>query len=107
MAVGKAGLLHGTSSGKGTRKFHFWRLLMRGGITGGCRVYVAALMNPHRGIQAAVPACACAFLLGRVTFFATYSGCAGARALGFALTFYPTVLLLIWQLVLLAVSVAG
>lgn len=39
--------------------------------------------------------------------FATYSGCAGARALGFALTFYPTVLLLIWQLVLLAVSVSG
>ncbi|WP_242450506.1 GspH/FimT family protein, partial [Xanthomonas citri] len=33
LAVGKAGLLHGTSSGKGTRKFHFWRLLMRGGIT--------------------------------------------------------------------------
>ncbi|MBV6795384.1 ATP-binding protein, partial [Xanthomonas euvesicatoria] len=25
--------LHGTSSGKGTRKFHFWRLLMGGGIT--------------------------------------------------------------------------
>lgn len=69
-------------------------------------VYVAALMNPHRGIQAAVPACACAFLLGRLTLFATYSGGAGARALGFALTFYPTVLLLIWQLVLLAVSVA-
>ncbi|MGD5304866.1 hypothetical protein QUT15_17485, partial [Xanthomonas citri pv. citri] len=33
LAVGKAGLLHGTSSGKGTRKFHFWRLLMGGGIT--------------------------------------------------------------------------
>lgn len=31
-------------------------------------VYVAALMNPHRGIQAAVPACPCAFLLGRLTF---------------------------------------
>ncbi|WP_207104466.1 hypothetical protein, partial [Xanthomonas citri] len=36
LAVGKAGLLHGTSSGKGTRKFHFWRLLMRGGITFEC-----------------------------------------------------------------------
>ncbi|WP_217491944.1 hypothetical protein, partial [Xanthomonas euvesicatoria] len=33
LAVGKAGLLHGTSSGKGTRKFHFWRLLIGGGIT--------------------------------------------------------------------------
>ncbi|MBV6871291.1 hypothetical protein, partial [Xanthomonas euvesicatoria] len=25
--------LHGTSSGKGTRKFHFWRLLIGGEIT--------------------------------------------------------------------------
>ncbi|WP_238534687.1 hypothetical protein, partial [Xanthomonas phaseoli] len=33
LAVGKAGLLHGTSSRKDTRKFHFWRLLMGGGIT--------------------------------------------------------------------------
>ncbi|MBO9788020.1 MAPEG family protein [Xanthomonas phaseoli] len=70
-------------------------------------VYVAALLSTRPAIQAAVPACACAFLLGRLIFFATYSGGAGARALGFALTFYPTVLLLIWQLVLLAASVAG
>ncbi|MBV6778912.1 hypothetical protein KWH37_21205, partial [Xanthomonas campestris pv. carissae] len=27
--------LHGTSSGKGTRKFHFWRLLIGGEITVG------------------------------------------------------------------------
>ena len=33
LAVGEAGLLHGTSSEKGTRKFHFWRQLMGGGIT--------------------------------------------------------------------------
>ncbi|MFC3552456.1 SAM-dependent methyltransferase, partial [Lysobacter cavernae] len=31
--VGKAGLLHGTSSGKTTRKFHLWRQLTGGGIT--------------------------------------------------------------------------
>ncbi|WP_237713692.1 hypothetical protein, partial [Xanthomonas phaseoli] len=36
--VGKAGLLHGTSSRKDTRKFHFWRLLMGGGITVGAMV---------------------------------------------------------------------
>lgn len=70
-------------------------------------VYVAALLNTRPGIQAAVPACACAFLLGRLTFFATYSGGASARALGFAITFYPTVLLLIWQLMLLPSMVAG
>ena len=33
LAVGKTGLLHGTSSGKITRKFHFWRQLICGGIT--------------------------------------------------------------------------
>ncbi|MEP9435263.1 hypothetical protein, partial [Xanthomonas euvesicatoria] len=38
LAVGKAGLLHGTSSGKGTRKFHFWRLLIGGGITGAAKL---------------------------------------------------------------------
>ncbi|WP_207104454.1 hypothetical protein, partial [Xanthomonas citri] len=54
LAVGKAGLLHGTSSGKGTRKFHFWRLLMRGGIThlqhagalqNTCNTFGAAVLN--------------------------------------------------------------
>lgn len=33
LAVGKSGVLHGTSSGQTTRKFHFWRQLMGGGIT--------------------------------------------------------------------------
>lgn len=33
LAVGEAGCLHKTSSEKEMRKFHFWRLLLRGGIT--------------------------------------------------------------------------
>ncbi|MGD6596247.1 hypothetical protein VWZ13_22750, partial [Xanthomonas citri pv. citri] len=33
LAVGETGCLHGTSSEKGTRKFHFWRQLTCGGIT--------------------------------------------------------------------------
>lgn len=70
-------------------------------------VYLAALSNPSNSIQAAVPACACTFLVGRLLFFATYTRGAGARALGFALTFYPTVLLLAWQLGLLVSMVAG
>src|SRR5690606_6482755 len=36
-AVCETGLLHGTSSGKGTRKFHFWRQLTCGGITESAR----------------------------------------------------------------------
>ena len=33
LAVAETGLFHGTSSGKTTRKFHFWRQLLGGGIT--------------------------------------------------------------------------
>lgn len=61
-------------------------------------VYIVALSSQHSAIQAAVPACACLFFLGRLLFFATYERGASARSLGFALTFYPTALLLIWQL---------
>ncbi|MDW7708807.1 hypothetical protein SCY21_22695, partial [Xanthomonas euvesicatoria] len=47
LAVGKAGLLHGTSSGKGTRKFHFWRLLIGGGIT--CRQLIFEQLQQAAG----------------------------------------------------------
>ena len=43
----------------------------------------------------AAPAAAVLFFVGRVMFFASYVQGAQARALGFALTFYPTVLLLV------------
>jgi hypothetical protein len=43
----------------------------------------------------AAPAAAVLFFVGRVMFFARYVQGAQARALGFALTFYPTVLLLV------------
>src|SRR5690606_38121515 len=42
LAVGEAGLLHGTSSGNRTRKFHFWRQLTCGGITVGLHAIAAA-----------------------------------------------------------------
>lgn len=45
------------------------------------------------GWFAAVPAAAILFVVGRVCFAAGYRGGAPARAFGFALTFYPTVLL--------------
>jgi hypothetical protein len=44
--------------------------------------------------QAAVPAAAILFFLGRLLFWRGYSRGAPARALGFALTFYPTVAML-------------
>jgi hypothetical protein len=44
-----------------------------------------------------VPLSACAFAVGRILFFNGYLKGAPARALGFSLTFYPTVLLYIFM----------
>uniref|UniRef100_UPI001EE65668 hypothetical protein n=1 Tax=Xanthomonas phaseoli TaxID=1985254 RepID=UPI001EE65668 len=51
LAVGKAGLLHGTSSRKDTRKFHFWRLLMGGGITVELGLYLLEREGSQRSDQ--------------------------------------------------------
>jgi hypothetical protein len=51
----------------------------------------AALLS--RGWQAALPAAAVLFVIGRVLFAAGYRRGAAGRALGFALTFYATVAL--------------
>ncbi|TRX75574.1 MAPEG family protein [Pseudomonas mangiferae] len=53
----------------------------------------AASMPAHW--QGAVPVAVLLFLLGRVLFWRGYAAGAGHRALGFALTFYPSVLLLL------------
>jgi uncharacterized membrane protein YecN with MAPEG domain len=53
--------------------------------------------------QAAVPAAAILFLVGRVLFWRGYARGAPGRALGFALTFYPSVamvLLIVGRLIL-------
>jgi hypothetical protein len=44
--------------------------------------------------QAAIPVAAMLFFLGRLLFWRGYGRGAAARALGFALTFYPTVVML-------------
>ena len=46
------------------------------------------------GWQAAIPAAAILFFLGRALFWRGYARGAPARALGFALTFYPSVAML-------------
>ena len=45
--------------------------------------------------MAAIPAAAILFLSGRVLFIRGYRGGAPSRAVGFALTFYPSVLMLV------------
>ena len=56
------------------------------------------------GWFAAVPAAAVLFLVGRICFALGYRGGAPARAFGFALTFYPTVLLTLVAAVMLMVG---
>ena len=61
-------------------------------------VYAAwALLAPVR-LAGTCAVAGILFLLGRVLFFAGYAGGAPRRALGFALTFYPTVTLLLGAL---------
>ena len=56
------------------------------------------------GWQAAIPVAALLFLLGRILFLRGYSGGAPARALGFAITFYPSVLMLVVVILRLAIG---
>lgn len=63
-------------------------------------VYVTVSVLAPSRLLALVPAAAAMFLVGRVLFFVGYARGAPSRAFGFALTFYPTVMLL-----LLAVAV--
>ncbi len=72
----------------------------------GAVYFAAALLFPLAWL-AAVPSAAALFLVGRVLFFARYERGAPARAFGFALTFYPTVTLLVSLLVYGAGRLAG
>ena len=54
-------------------------------------VYGAWLWLAPEGRRGLVVPCACLFALGRLLFFAGYARGAPFRALGFTLTFYPTV----------------
>jgi uncharacterized membrane protein YecN with MAPEG domain len=48
-----------------------------------------------RAFQAAVPVAAILFVIGRVLFWRGYAAGAPHRALGFALTFYPQLVMLL------------
>lgn len=69
-------------------------------------VYAAALFAWPDGAGRSAALCACLFLAGRILFFIRYEKGASARSLGFALTFYPTALLLLWQLGLLIATLS-
>src|SRR5690349_361304 len=61
----------------------------------GLSVHTIWAVTMPQSWQAAVPAAASLFFLGRVLFWRGYAHGASARALGFALTFYPSVAMLI------------
>jgi len=63
-------------------------------------VYVATSVIAPDSLLPLVPAAAAMFFVGRLSFFAGYAKGAPSRAFGFALTFYPTGLLLGLLLVL-------
>jgi hypothetical protein len=69
--------------------------------------YAAGLFAWPDSVGRSAAACAGAFFVGRILFFARYGRGAPARALGFALTFYPTVMLLAWEAVLLVGALAS
>jgi uncharacterized membrane protein YecN with MAPEG domain len=54
-----------------------------------------------------VPMAALLFVVGRISFFAGYAHGAPSRAFGFALTFYPTALMLVATLVVAVAKAVG
>ncbi|PCH60503.1 MAG: hypothetical protein COC19_05860 [SAR86 cluster bacterium] len=58
-------------------------------------VYCAWAVVMPSSFLSAIPMAALAFGLGRIYFFITYTKGAAARAIGFTLSFYPSILLLI------------
>ncbi|MEH6545519.1 MAG: MAPEG family protein [Sneathiella sp.] len=63
------------------------QVTLAGFVYGSCAVLLPFLWLP------VIPAGAILFSLGRALFFTGYSSGAAARALGFGLTFYPTIVL--------------
>lgn len=70
-------------------------------------VYVAWAALAPLGWLPTLPASACLFLLGRLLFFRGYAHGAAARSFGFALTFYPTIMLLLGALAVAAQKVVA
>ena len=67
-------------------------------------VYSFWVFEMHSSWLTAVPASALLFCVGRMLFFLGYHRGTAARSLGFCLTFYPTVILLFFSLIQLALK---
>lgn len=97
--------IDGTALTRGTPRAHalqgsLQNTLEQGVLAIGVHLAWAALMP--RDWQGVVPVAAALFVLGRGLFWWGYARGAPSRALGFALTFYPSVamlLMLVWRVV--------
>ncbi len=95
--------IHGSALSTGTDQAKLLQSLLQNTLEQCCLaapVYVAGSIIAPAFILPVIPAAAAMFLVGRVFFFAGYAKGAPGRAYGFALTFYPTILLLLLLLVL-------
>ena len=88
--------IHGSALSGGTARARLLQSLLQNTLEQlalALPVYMScAFVYPSRFLGV-IPAAAAMFLVGRILFFAGYSNGAPARAFGFALTFYPTILL--------------
>lgn len=89
--------IHGSGLTSGSDRAKYLQALLQNTLEQTCMavpVYAATgVLAAPQGLPM-IPAAALLFLVGRLAFFAGYAGGAPARAFGFALTFYPTVILL-------------
>ena len=95
--------IHGSALTGGTDKAQLLQTLLQNTLEQSCLalpIYVATAIVAPASLLHLVPAAAVMFLVGRLFFFAGYAKGAPSRAYGFALTFYPTVLLLLLLLTL-------
>jgi hypothetical protein len=95
--------IHGSGLTGGTDKAKLLQALLQNTLEQSCLalpVYFATSIVAPASLLAVVPAAAAMFFAGRLFFFAGYAKGAPARAFGFGLTFYPTVLLLLYLVVL-------
>ena len=90
--------IHGSGLTSGSDRAKYLQALLQNTLEQSCLaipVYAATGILATPDWLPAIPAAALMFLVGRLSFFAGYAGGAPARAFGFALTFYPTAILLI------------
>ena len=102
--------IHGSGLTGGTERAKLLQSLLQNTLEQCCLaipVYLATAILAPASLLPVVPTAAVMFLVGRGLFFVGYAQGAPSRAYGFALTFYPTLLLLVLLLVLGAFRATG